>query len=222
MASSNHPGTDDSIRHVTEHWKKLNENLAHVPKFQSVHQAGVTEEQLKQFESKLNITLPKEIRAVIKVHDGRKHIGFGLGYRLPSTDLLPLSEWKPYEKENEDFVKELCDCLSEEDNACVDKHLYEDFQEHTKIYKQDKGKSSTAEELFGSVPCELLIIGQGMDDYAEQYLLSIRSGRIYLAIHNIPEWKLIGSFEDWINKGLSHAEDQKAELEEQHEEAEVA
>ncbi|CAF1110473.1 unnamed protein product [Adineta ricciae] len=112
--------------------------------------------------------------------------------------------------------------MNEEDNACVDKHLYEDFEEHTKIYKRDGGKSSTAEELFDSVPCELLIIGQGMDDYAEQYLLSIRSGRIYLAIHNIPEWKLIGSFEDWINQGLSYAEDQKAELEEQHEEAEVA
>ena len=37
-----------------------------------------------------------------------------------------------------------------------------------------------------------------MDDYAEQYLLSIRSGRIYLAIHNIPEWRLIGTFTDWI------------------------
>ncbi|CAF1555563.1 unnamed protein product, partial [Adineta ricciae] len=74
MASSNHSEDDDFVRRASEYWERLNENLTHVPKFHSIHQAGVTEEQLKQFESKLNITLPKEIRAVIKVHDGRKHI----------------------------------------------------------------------------------------------------------------------------------------------------
>ncbi|UJR23941.1 hypothetical protein I4U23_026910 [Adineta vaga] len=218
MASSNtkaKSNEDDLIQHVTEHWKKLNQNLEHVPKFQNLRHTGINEDRIKEFESKLNITLPKEIRAVIKVHDGRKHIGYGLGYRLPTTDLLPISEWKPYEKDNEDFVNELYDCLKDENDACADKHLREDFQEHLKVSKDDT-------KAFGSIPCELLIIGQGMDDYAEQYLLSIRSGRIYLAIHNIPEWKLIGSFEDWINQGLSNAQDQKDELKEQHDEAEVA
>jgi len=60
-----------------------------------------------------------------------------------------------------------------------------------------------------------------MDDYAEQYLLSIRSGRIYLAIHNVPEWRLIGTFTDWIQEGLINAKQQNNELKEQHEEAEV-
>ncbi|CAF1466634.1 unnamed protein product, partial [Adineta steineri] len=44
-----------------------------------------------------------------------------------------------------------------------------------------------------------------MDDYTEQYLLSIRSGRIYLAIHNLPEWELLGTFGDWIQMGIKNA-----------------
>ena len=67
--------------------------------FPSICQASVIEQPIKQFESKLNIISPPEIRAAIKVHDGRKHIGYGLGYRRPSTDLLSLSEWKSYEKD---------------------------------------------------------------------------------------------------------------------------
>jgi len=60
-----------------------------------------------------------------------------------------------------------------------------------------------------------------MDDYAEQYLLSIRSGRIYLAVHNIPEWRLIGTFDDWIQEGLINAQKQNEELKEEHESVEV-
>jgi len=60
-----------------------------------------------------------------------------------------------------------------------------------------------------------------MDDYSEQYLLSIKSGRIYLAIHNIPEWRLIGTFNDWIEQGLINVQEQNNELEEQHQEIEI-
>jgi len=63
-----------------------------------------------------------------------------------------------------------------------------------------------------------LIIGEGADDYVEQYLLSIRSGRIYLAIHNIPEWKLIGKFANWIQMGVKNAVDDKQDIQEQYNE----
>jgi hypothetical protein len=224
MAATDSTTDQDLIKHVTEHWTELNKTLGDVPKFKNEHQAGVSEERIKEFESKLKIVLPKEIRAAIKVHDGRKHIGYGLIYRLPTTDLLPLTEWRPYEKDNDDFSEDLFGCLADKDNASTDKNLHDDAREHLKAYLEATKKSSKGSdsEAFKSLPCELLIIGQGMDDYAEQYLLSIRSGRIYLAIHNIPEWNLIGSFNDWIKQGLSNVKDQKDELKEQHDEAEVS
>ncbi|CAF0981323.1 unnamed protein product [Rotaria sordida] len=235
MASSTHTDTntnhneDHLIKHVTEQWNELNKNLEHLPKFQNKNQTGVNEECIKEIESKLKITLPKEIRAVIKVHNGRKHIDYGLGYQLPTTDLLPISEWKPYEKDNYEFPEDLFQCLANKDNACVDKNLYEDAREHLNVYLKDFEKTSKQEnvnklannETFQSLPCELLIVGQGLDDYAEQYLLSIRSGRIYLAIHNIPKWTLIGTFADWIQKGLTHVKEQIEELKQQHEEIEL-
>ena len=238
MASSSHSTSADNsnedhlIQHVTDRWHSLNKGLEHVPKFQNKHQPGVQEEHIKKLESKYKITLPKEIRAVIKVHNGRKHIGYGLGYRLPTTDLLPIEQWKSYEKDEDDyqFAEDLFQCLVDKNDACADHHLREDAREHLNAYiaakekaqKQNENSKIIKDEAFQSLPCELLIIGQGMDDYAEQYLLSVRSGRIYLAIHNIPEWKLIGTFADWVEKGLMMAKEQDQELREQHEEAEIS
>ena len=216
MAAST--ATENSDKDITERWHSLNKALEHLPKFQNKNQAGVQEEEIKKFESKYQITLPNEIRAAIKVHDGRQHICCGLGYRLPTTDLLPIAQWKPYEIDNNVFSELLFECI-----ACANARLQEDAREHLSAYMEAKEKSekSIIKEVFKSLPCELLIIGEGMDDYAEQYLLSIRSGRIYLAIHNIPEWRLIGTFADWIEEGLDNVKEQDGELREQHEDIEV-
>lgn len=208
---------DHLIKHVTDRWNDLNKILEHVPKFQNKNQTGVKEEEIKELETKLKISLPKEIIAAVKIHNGRQHIGYGLGYRLPTTDLLPISEWKPYDKDNYDFPNELFESLADKNDKCADKNLVEDAREHLNAYIENKGNNKVLE----SIPCELLIIGQGMDDYAEQYLLSIKSGRIYLAIHNIPEWRLIGTFNDWIEKGLINAKEQNDQMKEQHDETEV-
>jgi ribosomal protein S19 len=222
MASSE----DHVLKQVTERWNELNKNLEHVPKFQNKKQTGVSEEHIKEVESKLKINLPKEIRTAVKVHNGRKHIGYGLGYRLPTTDLLPISQWKPYEIDNDQFPEDLFRSLADKTDACADKNLQEDAREHLNIYsegiKKDQNYKLANDKTFQSLSCELLIIGQGMDDYAEQYLLSIRSGRIYLAVHNIPEWRLVGTFNDWIEQGLSNVKDQNDELKEQHDDIEVS
>jgi len=161
---------------------------------------------------------------VNKEEKERKHIGYGLGYRLPTTDLLPISQWKPYEKNDNDSVEDLFQCLTDKNDSSADKNLQEDVREHLNAYIEGTKKAQKVinNQEFQSLPCELLIIGKGMDDYAEQYLLSIRSGRIYLAIHNIPEWKLIGTFADWVKEGLINAKEQNEELEEEHKEAEVS
>jgi hypothetical protein len=232
MASSNppdNPNEDHLLNHVTDQWNELNKTLEHVPKFQNKDQTGVSEERIRELETKLKITLPKEIRAVIKVHDGRKHIGYGLGYRLPTTDLLPIAQWRPYEKDDYDCAEDLFRSLADKNDKCADNHLREDAREHLNAYiegsekaqKQNNDNKLINNEAFQSLPCELLIIGQGMDDYVEQYLLSIRSGKIYLAIHNIPEWRLIGTFADWVQKGLINAKEQSEDLKEQHEDVEV-
>ena len=229
MASSNAGAEDHHVKHVTDRWNELNTALEHVPKFQNKNQTGVSEERIKEFETKYQITLPPEIRAVIKVRNGRKHIGFGLGYQLPTTDLLSIDSWRPYEKDNYDFAEDLFQCLADKTDGCADKNLQEDAREHLKAYiegnenaqKQNTEHKLTDNQKFQSLPCELLIIGEGMDDYAQQYLLSIRSGRIYLATHNIPEWKLIGTFADWVQKGLNNAKAQHGDLKEQHDEIEI-
>jgi len=39
--------------------------------------------------------------------------------------------------------------------------------------------------LLKLLPSELLVIVKGADDYIEQYLLGLCTGRIFLAIHNL-------------------------------------
>ena len=199
---SDHELTED----LRKRWNLLNQALTEFPKFQNVHQPAASPEHLTALESKLQQKLPREIRAAIGEHNGREHLSYGLAYRLPTTDLLPVDQWQPYEKDNDDFVNDLLQCLKDPKNRSADEHLHEDFSEHL-------GKAAS---LWPSMPCELLIIGRGMDDYAEEYLLSLRSGRIYLATHNIPEWKCLGSFADWLDKGLKSAEERKEEMQEEH------
>ena len=112
-------------------------------------------------------------------------------------------------------------------DRCADKSLHTDAQDHLAAYtngikngeKQSKNNYDLKnDKIFHNLPCELLVIGEGMDDYVEQYLLSIRSGRIYLAIHNIPEWKLIGTFADWICLGIENAHDMVEDIQNQHDE----
>ena len=207
-----------SSRIVTNKWNEINRALKGLPKFQNKQLPGASDEEIKQLESKLQIKLPKEIREVIKIHNGRKHIEFGLSFRSPTTDLLPISEWKPYEVDNSEFEENLFECLADKNYACANKDLEEDAQEHFKVFREADNKIT---EKFRSLPCELLIIGQGMDDYAEQYILSLRSGKIYFGIHNIPEWQLIGTFDDWVKRSLACIKEQKDDIEEQHEEINV-
>ena len=215
-------------------WKELNERLVDFPKFQNEDQLGVSQEQIDDFQSKWRIDLPREIRSFIEVHNGRQHIEYGLSFRLATTDLLPLDQWRPYEIENENddnFVEDLFRSLVDSSDTCADEHLSDDVREHLNIYRElilnDDGKHKgngpmfTTRDEFRRVPCELLMIGKGMDDYAEQYLISVRSSRIYLAIHNIPEWKLIGTFDQWIDIGMKNVSEQHDQLKEQHQQIHI-
>ncbi|CAF1653973.1 unnamed protein product [Rotaria magnacalcarata] len=180
--------------------------------------------RIKQIESKLNISLPTEIRAVISIHDGRNKIDYGLSHRLATTDLLPVSQWRPYETKNEG-CELLLECLVAE-KTCATAELRDDVRDHLIAYingikqastsKRKTGYSIANDEVFHVVPCELLIIGEGMDDYTEQYLLSVRTSRIYLGIHNIPEWTLIGTFGDWIDMGIGNAIRDKTDIKQLH------
>lgn len=217
---------------ISKLWNELNEVLEYAPNFQNKDRPGVDEKTIQDIEAKLGVTLPNEIRNVVKVHDGRDHIGYGFTYRLVTTDLLPISKWRPYEKQGEGCTDTLFECLTDENDGCADKNLRDDAAQHLAAYidgsrnahkKSNNKKKKTRyepdkDEAFLALPCELLIIGEGADDYVEQFLLSVRSGRIYLAIHNIPEWKLIGTFADWIKVGVNRATEDKQDIQEQHDE----
>jgi hypothetical protein len=214
-----------SINLATTLWDKLNNALEYAPKFQNKSIPGVDEETIQRIEAKLGITLPKEIRDVVKVHDGRDHINYGFSYRLATTDLLPIKKWRPYEKEGEGCSDALFECLTDENDRCANKKLCNDAKNHLKAYMNGVAnaarQTNTNYELandkaFHALPCELLIIGEGMDDYVEQYILSIRSGQIYLAVHNIPEWTLIGTFADWIEMGVESAVNNQKDIQEQN------
>ncbi|CAF3264890.1 unnamed protein product [Rotaria socialis] len=208
------------VDRVAKLWNKLNDALVYAPYFQNTNQKGVSEERIKQIESKLKVSLPTEIRTVISIHDGQNKIGYGLSHRLATTDLLPVSQWRPYETNHEE-----CELLLE---CLVDKKIYEtaelrdDVRDHLTAYLNGIKQASTNnrkteysianDDVFHALPCELLIIGEGMDDYTEQYLLSVRTSRIYMAIHNIPEWTLIGTFSDWIDMGTENAIRDKTDI----------
>ena len=220
-----------SLDDISKLWDQLNDALEYAPTFQNKNQRGVNEKAIQRVESKLGVKLPEEIRNVVKVRNGRKHIDFGFTHRLATTDLLPIEEWRPYEKEGDDMPDIFFECLANKNNKCANENLREDAKQHLAAYingtenaeKQSKGRKRkkyelASDEKFQSLPCELLVIGEGADDYAEQYLLSIQSGRIYLAIQNIPEWSLIGTFADWINMGTKGAVKYKKDIQEQHDE----
>lgn len=167
------------------------------------------------------------------MHDGRDHIGFGFNFRLATTDLLPISKWHPYETQAEEYTDIFFSCLTNENDKCADKNLRVDAIQHLTAYvdgtrnahtKSKNKKKKTLykpdnDKVFQKLPCELLVIGEGADDYVEQYLLSIQSGRIYLAIPNIPKWSLIGTFADWIKMGIDSANNRKKCIQEEHDES---
>lgn len=223
--------TNDLINRVTILWTQLNDALAYAPHFQNTTRKGVSEECIKQIESKLNLTLPAEIRAAISVHDGRAKINYGMNFRLATTDLLPIAQWRPFEMEMDELPSLLFRCLVDENDKCAAHELRDDARDHLTAYvdgvkkanQSSKGKNKKNDEYdladnkaFHALPCELLVIGEGMDDYVEQYLLSIRTGRIYLAIHNIPQWSLIGTFADWIKMGIENATNDKHDIQQCH------
>ncbi|UJR18976.1 hypothetical protein I4U23_022105 [Adineta vaga] len=78
--------------------------------------------------------------------------------------------------------------------------MKEDLKEHLKIY--DGTENTIKKKEFKKLQTEVLVIGEGMDDYCEQYLLGLRTGTIYLQILNLPEWYQIGTFKDWIEMVL--------------------
>ncbi|CAF1081986.1 unnamed protein product [Didymodactylos carnosus] len=216
-------------------WNQLNDVLEYVPKFQNKDRSGVDEKTIQRIESKLGIILPNEIQDVIKIHDGRDHIFCGLNHRLATTDLLPIEKWRPYENESPGYADLLFECLAQKKDVLVDKNLRNDVQDHLAAYidgitnaeQQSKNKKKKIsyqldkDEAFHALPCELLIIGEGMDDYGEQYLLSIRSGRIYLGLQTIPNWILIGTFADWIKMGIEAAKQEKEDIQNSHDEIEI-
>jgi cell wall assembly regulator SMI1 len=84
--------TNDLINRVTTLWNQLNDALAYAPHFQNTTRKGVSEECIKQIESKLNLTLPAEIRAAISVHDGRVQATYGMNFHLATTDFMPIAQ----------------------------------------------------------------------------------------------------------------------------------
>ncbi|CAF4200844.1 unnamed protein product [Adineta steineri] len=172
---------------ISNLWEQLNDALDYAPNFQNKSIAGVDGETIIGIESKLGIKLAEDTRDAIKIHNEREHIGY-------------------------------------------DENIYDDARDHLAAYnnitenirKQSNDRATTTDddlmnnEAFSTLPCELLIIGEGMDDYTEQYLLSIRSGRIYLATHNLPEWELLGTFGDWIQMGIKNAIKEKRSILKEH------
>jgi len=182
-------------------WKKLNAHFKTNSKYQKSYILGVSEYEIQEAKRRLGgITLPNDIKQGIRIHNGRLKYGYGLSYRSPTTDLLPLAEWHPYE--NEEWCNDLFEQLVDDDNNEIGEGLMkDDLREHLKVYNDKKNVKS---KEFREMKSELLVIGEGMDDYVEQYLLGLRTGTIYLQILNIPEWIKIGTFKDWVEYALEN------------------
>lgn len=81
-------------------WKMTNDHFKRTPKFQNLSVPGASENDFRQAERRLgNIVLPDDMKCALRIHNGRSKFGFGLHYHSPTTDLLPLNEWHPYESE---------------------------------------------------------------------------------------------------------------------------
>jgi cell wall assembly regulator SMI1 len=192
-----------------ELWKKLNNHFKSTPKYQNLSIPCVSEYDLEQTERRLGqIKLPDDIKNAVRIHNGRPTFGFGLNIRSPTTDLLPLDKWCPHELE--DGCSELLSHVVEDDE--VESELKEDLREHLKVYN---GEESVKSKKFKEMKTEMLVIGEGMADYCEQYLLGLRTGTIYLQVLNIPEWIKIGTFADWVEMALKNETDEADDDDEQ-------
>ncbi|CAF1500988.1 unnamed protein product [Adineta steineri] len=192
-------------------WKKINVHFKSNSKYQNRYIPGVSEYDIQEAERRLGgITLPNDIKQAIRIHNGRRKYLFGLSYRSPTTDLLPLDEWHPYE--NVPWCNDLFEQLVDDDDNSIGEGLMkDDLREHLKVYND---KKTVKNKEFHEMKSELLVIGEGMDDYGEQYLLGLRTGIIYLQVLNIPEWNKIGTFKDWIDLALQDENFEEEESEE--------
>ncbi|CAF0968813.1 unnamed protein product [Adineta steineri] len=192
-------------------WKKINAHFKSNSKYQNRYIPGVSEYDIQEAERRLGgITLPNDIKQAIRIHNGRRKYLFGLSYRSPTTDLLPLDEWHPYE--NVPWCNDLFEQLVDDDDNSIGEGLMkDDLRKHLKVYND---KKTVKNKEFHEMKSELLVIGEGMDDYGEQYLLGLRTGTIYLQVLNIPEWNKIGTFKDWIDLALQDENFEEEESEE--------
>ncbi|CAF4767522.1 unnamed protein product [Rotaria sp. Silwood1] len=193
ILSTKNSKSNDLNKIYVDLWQTLNDKLSSFSRYQN-NNPGASDDDIKQFEQRHRIQLPDDVKQAIRVHNGHNKIGYGLCLRLASTDLLPLSQWVPFEER--DWASELFEELND-DGSCAVKSLQDDARNHLAAYR--KNKDLKKNKAFHKLSSELIVIGQGMDDYCEEYILSVRTGRIYLQILNIPEWKLhTESMAEWL------------------------
>jgi len=195
-------------------WKTLNDNLSYAPDYQNASLPSATDSEIELAEQRLNVKLPDDIKYALRCHNGRKKLSYGLPFRLPTTDLLPLADWYVFETEPGADRATFFECLT--DNGSNGSGLLEeDIRDHLAAYRKDQNIKTNNE--FKSLPCELLVIGEGMDDYSEKIILGLRTGKIYVEIENIPEWQVVGStFKDWLKSAVNTCKESKDEIQEMH------
>ncbi|CAF0996138.1 unnamed protein product [Didymodactylos carnosus] len=193
-------------------WTELNNSLSYAPRYQNKTVKGIT--STDSVEKRLQIKLPEDAKETVRVHNGRRQkIGYGLIYRLPTTDLLPIDQWRPYEHE-EWFENDFLKCLQPKPECGVELML-DDIPKHFEALKKSNYKMT---DEVKKLPCELLVIGEGADDYGEQLILGLKTGKIFVGVHNIPEWQLVADgFKQWLELSIKTAkEDRKDDIKEQH------
>lgn len=115
-------------------WKKLNNHFKSKAKFQNHHVPDDSEYELEQAKRCLGgITLPDHIKQAVRIHNGRSKLDGRFVYRTPTTDLLPLDQWHPYE--HEDWCGELYwkTCDGSQDDVHMKESLKEDLKKHLKV-----------------------------------------------------------------------------------------
>ncbi|CAF3235315.1 unnamed protein product [Rotaria sp. Silwood2] len=152
---------NDQNKTYVDLWQTLNDKLSLFPRYQNKN-PGASDVDIKHFEQHHRIQLPDDVKQAIHIHDGRDKIDYGLCLRLASTDLLPLSQWLPFEEC--DWASELFEELSN-DGSCAVKSLQDDAQSHLVAYR--KNSDLKKNKAFHKLSPELIVIGQGMDDYCE-------------------------------------------------------
>jgi hypothetical protein len=123
-------------------WAAANAALVQMaPKFQ-LTTLGTAADEILETEEALSVKIPEDVLTAVQLHNGRRHIYYGMEWNLATTDLLPVFEWEAY---SEDWLELVFPAIDKLASSGKDEILEEAASHRLRRCGSDLPRAETSE-----------------------------------------------------------------------------